>query len=102
MAIIKVERLNWQYLYPWLVATLPTLLLALPALTGLKGFMRIAGGAMAILVALLVITALCISRAVIKKSTFDLGVFGGVSIQLTVFIAYIFIVVGFLIPIYIC
>ena len=98
LAIIIMERLNWQYRFSWLVATLPTLLLALPGLTGFLGFMRIAGGAIAILVALLVIPALRTSRATIKYSSFDLGPLGGSGLQLLVLLAYIIMAVGSLVP----
>jgi amino acid permease len=98
LAIIIVERLNWQYRLSWLVATLPTLFLALPGLTGFLGFMRIAGGAIAILVALLVIPALRTSRATIKDSSFDLGSFGGSGFQLLVLLAYIIMAAGSLMP----
>jgi len=98
LAIIFVERLKWQYRYSWLIATLPTLFLALPGLTGFLGFMRIAGGAIAILVALLVIPALRTSRSMIKDSTFDLGSFGGSGFQLLVLLAYILMAAGSLMP----
>jgi len=98
LAIIFVERLKWQYRYSWLIATLPTLFLALPGLTGFLGFMRIAGGAIAILVALLVIPALRTSRTVIKDSAFDLGSFGGSGFQLLVLLAYILMAAGSLMP----
>ena len=98
LAVILVERLNWQYRYSWLAATLPTLLLALPGLTGFLGFMRIAGGAIAILVALLVIPALRSSRAAIMDSAFDLGSFGGSGFQLLVLLAYILMAAGSLMP----
>lgn len=98
LAVILVERLNWQYRFSWLVATLPTLALALPGLTGFLGFMRIAGGAIAILVALLVIPALRSSRAAIKESSFDLGPLGGSGFQLLVLLAYILMAAGSLIP----
>jgi amino acid permease len=98
LAIIIVERLNLQYRFSWLIATLPTLLLALPGLTGFLGFMRIAGGAIAILVALLVIPALRTSRAAIKYSSFDLGPLGSSGFQLLVLLAYIIMAVGSLMP----
>jgi len=87
-----------QYRFSWLIATLPTLLLALPGLTGFLGFMRIAGGAIAILVALLVIPALRTSRVAIKYSSFNLGPLGSSGFQLLVLLAYIIMAVGSLMP----
>lgn len=48
-------RLPLANLPAWLIATFPTLLLALFGLTGFLGFMRLAGGGMAVLIALLFI-----------------------------------------------
>jgi hypothetical protein len=60
--------------------------------------MRIAGGAIAILVALLVIPALRTSRSLINYSSFDLGSLGGSGFQLLVLLAYIIMAVGSLMP----
>jgi len=52
MTILQ-ERFPLANLPAWLIATLPTLLVALFALTGFLGFMRLAGGGIAVLIALL-------------------------------------------------
>jgi len=51
------ERLQWSLLPCWLLATLPNIALALSGLTGFLGFVRLAGGAIALLVALLLVPA---------------------------------------------
>ncbi len=98
LARVIEERLNWKYRFSWLAATLPTLLLALPGFTGFLGFMRIAGGAIAVLVALLIIPALRASRRLIPESSFELGLLGGAGAQAAIFIAYMFAALGSIIP----
>ena len=51
------ERLGLGNFPAWLLATAPTLLLALAGLGGFLGFMRTAGGAIAVLVAVLLVPA---------------------------------------------
>jgi len=57
LAIVIEERLKWDYRLCWLVATLPTLVLAMANITGFLGFMRIAGGLLAVLISIMVIPA---------------------------------------------
>ncbi|MCP4131413.1 MAG: hypothetical protein GY754_10570 [bacterium] len=67
LAIVIEERLNWEYRLSWFVATLPTLLISLSGIT-FMGFMKIAGGALAILVTILVVPAF---RAVKKQKKIE-------------------------------
>ncbi len=96
LAIILKERLGWGYRISWLVATLPTLLLAMIDLGGFLGLLRYAGGAMAVLVAVLVVPALRISRkqAAGTSPSFNLGRWGGTVFQLIIIVAYILMAVG--------
>jgi len=98
LARVIEERLGFEYRVSWLAATLPTLLLALPGLTGFLGFMRLAGGAIAVLVALLVIPALRASRAAVPESSFTLGRWGGAEVQAAIIFAYILMAAGSLVP----
>ena len=56
------ERLSVGRVPAWLVATLPNIVLALTGLTGFLGFVRLAGGAIATLVALLFVPAYLVYR----------------------------------------
>lgn len=101
LAVVIVERLNWGYRLSWLVATVPGFLMAILGLTGFLEYMRLAGGAMAVLMALLIPPALLISR---KENAnimpeFSLGQWGNVFICILVFIAYILMAVGSLVPV---
>jgi hypothetical protein len=101
IAIIIQERFNWGYRSAWFATTLPTILLALPNLAGFLGFMRLAGGGIAVLVAILVIPALRESRrqAAGAPQTFSLGFWGNTFFQGLVVVAYILMAVGSMIPV---
>jgi amino acid permease len=78
------------YRLSWLVATVPSLFMALLGLAGCLEYMRYAGGAMAVLMALLIPPALLISR---KENAnimpqFSMGKWGNAFICVLVFIAY--------------
>ncbi|MBN1636485.1 MAG: hypothetical protein JW920_08225, partial [Deltaproteobacteria bacterium] len=96
LAVVLKERLNWGDRKAWLVSTFPALLLALSGLSGFLGFMRLAGGAMAVLVALLIIPALRISRKDYdgQEPVFLMGFWGNSFFQLLVIAAYIVMAVG--------
>ena len=99
LAVIVKERVAMGDRTSWLIATLPSLLLALSGLTGFMGFMRIVGGAMAVLVALLIIPALRICRwqAESTQSSFRLGFWGSTAFQALVIIAYLVMAWGSLV-----
>jgi amino acid permease len=100
LAVIMEERLKWTYPAAWTAATLPTLLLAVSGLTGFLGFMRLAGGAIAILIAVLVVPTLRSSR---KNATdpapFDMGIWGGKIAQWTIIGAYLLAAAGSMVSI---
>ncbi len=101
LAVVIVERLKWGYRLSWLLATVPSIIMALFGLAGFLDYMRYAGGAMAVLMALLIPPALLISR---KENAnimpaFSLGKWGNVFICILVFIAYLLMAVGSLIPV---
>jgi amino acid permease len=101
LAVVLKEQLKWGDRLSWLVSTLPTLLLAMSGLTGFLGFMRIAGGAMAVLVAILIIPALRISRKQKneKEPVFVLKFFGNNLFQFIIIVAYIVMVIGSMVPV---
>jgi len=94
LAVILEERLKWNYRLSWLVATFPTFLLAIPGLTTFQGAMRYAGGAMAVLTAILIVPALAISRRAKGKPAFDIGFWGGPIFQILIILAYLVMAVG--------
>jgi amino acid permease len=101
LAVVIVERVNWGYRLSWLVATVPSFLMAILGLMGFLSYMRYAGGAMAVLMALMIPPALLISR---KENAnimpeFSMGRWGNIFMCILVFIAYILMAVGSLVPI---
>jgi amino acid permease len=101
LAVVIVERLKWGYRLSWLVATVPGFLMAILGLAGFLEYMRYAGGAMAVLMALLIPPALLISR---KENAnimpeFSMGKWGNIFICVLVFIAYLLMAVGSLVPV---
>jgi amino acid permease len=101
LAVVIVERLKWGYRLSWLVATVPGFLMAIFGLAGFLEYMRYAGGAMAVLMALLIPPALLISRRENANimPAFSLGKWGNVFICILVFVAYLLMAVGSLIPV---
>ncbi len=76
----------------WVIATLPSLLLTFLGLGGFMEFMRLAGGLIAIIVALLVVPTYRISRR--EPGVSLLGGWGGTAMQLAIILAYILMAVG--------
>jgi len=101
LAVILEERLNWGYRASWLAATFPTLILALVGIAGFRDFLRYAGGAMAVLVALLIVPALRKSRRLgeVKDPAFDMGIWGTTTFQLIVIAAYVLMAIGSVVPV---
>lgn len=95
-AVIIAERLKFSYKLSWLLATAPTLLLALSGLAGFVGFLRITGGAIAVSVAILVVPALRGSRkqGEVANPDFSLGFFGNGFFQLMLIFAYLLMAAG--------
>jgi len=101
MAVIVMEQLKLNYRLAWLIATLPSLVLTLTGVTGFLGFMRITGGAIAVMLAVMVVPALRNCRALHPDAEpgFDIGVFGGIVFQLIVVAAYILMAAGSVVPV---
>ncbi|MFH2128869.1 MAG: hypothetical protein ABIK68_00735 [bacterium] len=96
LAIVLEERLRWDYRICWLAATLPTLALAMADMTGFLGFMRIAGGLLAILISIMVIPAFQGSRkyGTNPNPAFRLDLLGRPVFQTLIILAYILVVAG--------
>ena len=101
LSVILQERLNWGYRLSWLTATAPTILIAIQDLGGFLEFIRVAGGAMAVLVAILIVPALRISRkrGAATEEAFNLGSWGGEVFQLIAVIAYLAMAAGSMVPV---
>ena len=101
LAVIVKERLGWGDRTSWLCATLPTLLLAVTGVSGFLGFMRIVGGAMAVLVAILIVPAYRISmrQESVGEPEFTLGFWGNNYFQLIIIIAYLLMAIGSVVPV---
>jgi len=99
LAIVLVERLKWGYRASWLASTLPTLILALSGIAGFLGLLRMAGGAIAILVAIMVIPTLRAIRKRGGETVFDMGIWGSTAFQILIVLAYILAAAGSMVPI---
>lgn len=76
----------------WILATLPSLLLTLFQLGGFMEFMRLAGGLIAIIVAVMVVPAYRNARKEVEGSL--LGACGGTIMQAVIILAYILMGIG--------
>lgn len=96
LTIVIQERLSWSYKLCWLCATAPTLLLALSGVSGFLGFMRIAGGLLAVIISLMVIPSYRASKihGQIKNPEFKLKKLSHPIFQGVVVAAYILVVIG--------
>jgi amino acid permease len=100
LAIVMVERLKWGYRTAWLIATLPTFLMAIGTSAGFLDYMRYAGGAMAVLMAILIPPALGVSRKHVEGGPppFSLGFLGGLFFRYFIIGAYLLMAVGSALP----
>ena len=79
----------------WLIATLPSIIVALLGFGGFMDLMRTAGGLIAIIVAVMVIPAYANARKEVEGSLLK---HGGKVTEILVFIAYILMAVGSVVP----
>ncbi|MBU9727347.1 aromatic amino acid transport family protein [Diplocloster modestus] len=89
---IVQEQMKWGRKACWVAATVPSLLLTFLPIAGFMEFMRLAGGLIAILVAILVVPAY--RKASREEGESMLGRFGTTGMQILIMIAYIFMAVG--------
>ncbi len=86
------EQLRLDERICWLVATLPSLLLAVLNLGGFIDFLELAGGAIAIIVAVMLVPTYRIARKEIPGGM--LGALGDTPVQIMVIVAYLLMAVG--------
>lgn len=100
LAIVMVERLKWGYRTAWLIATLPTFLMAIGTSAGFLDYMRYGGGATAVLMAILIPPALGVSRKRAEggQPPFSLGFLGGPFFRYFIIAAYLLMAVGSVLP----
>lgn len=92
LADIVEEQLKLSKRLCWVIATLPSLALTFAGLGGFMEFMRLAGGLIAILIALMVVPAF--SKASREPGGSLLGRWGGGWMQVLIIIAYLLMAVG--------
>lgn len=89
---IVEEQFHWDRRLCWLIATLPSLLMTFAGLAGFMEFMRLAGGLIAILVAVMGVPAYRKSRR--EPGGSMLGRWGGTGMQIAMVAAYVLMAVG--------
>ncbi len=101
LAVILQERIEMNFRRAWLIATVPTLVIAVTGLTNFLGFMRLTGGLSAVLIAVLVIPMLrsARKRSSIQATDFELRKLGSTPFQVLILLAYLMMAIGSLIPI---
>lgn len=98
LVVIIMERVGWPERLSWLSATLPTLGIALFGAAGFLSLMRLVGGGIAVVVALLLIPAYRSSRiskaAKPETAGWNIGLWGGTIFQVLVVLAYLLTAIG--------
>lgn len=97
LVVMIRERMGWPEKLSWLAATLPTLAIALAGVATFLGLMRLVGGGIAVVVALLLVPAYRSSR-LYKASAgiraWNIGLWGGTAFQALVIAGYIITAIG--------
>ena len=86
------EQSNWNEKLCWVAATVPSILITFFNLGGFMEFMRLAGGLIAIIIALMVVPAYRKSRK--EEGLETLGRLGSTPMQVFILIAYLLMAVG--------
>ena len=89
---IVEEQMGWNIKLCWLLATAPSLIVTLFNIGGFLDFLELAGGAIAIIVAVMVVPTYRNAQKELGRGM--LGRFSGGWMQIIVVIAYIFMAVG--------
>jgi len=78
LAVVVQERLGWGPRLSWLVATLPSFFIVIVRVSDFLGFMRMAGGAIAVLVAIMIVPLLNATRrhGPISNPAWTMGIWG--------------------------
>ena len=96
LADIVDEQLHLSRRLCWLIATLPSLLLTFMGLGGFMEFMRLAGGLIAIIIAIGVVPAY---RKCRREEGEILVKHGGTAMQVIIILAYMLMAVGNVVPV---
>jgi amino acid permease len=98
LVVIIHERTGWSEKLSWLTATLPTLGIALLGAATFLELMRLVGGGIAIVVALLLVPAFRASRhsklQAAQPGQWSIGFWGNTTFQILIILAYILTAVG--------
>jgi amino acid permease len=94
---IVAEQMKWDARLCWLIATLPSLILALLNLASFMEFMRLAGGFISIIIAIMVVPAYLHARREGEGSILTHG--GGKVTAVLIMIAYILMGIGSVVPV---
>lgn len=94
---IVEEQMKWNAKLCWLIATLPSLILALVNFASFMAFMRLAGGLISIIIAIMVVPAYLHARREVEGSI--LTHCGGKVAAAVIMIAYILMGIGSVVPI---
>ena len=94
---IVEEQMKWDTRLCWLIATLPSLILALFNLVSFMAFMRLAGGLISIIIAVMVVPAYLHARQEVSGSI--LTRCGGKITAAVIMIAYILMGIGSVVPV---
>jgi len=97
LSSIVQEQTKWDARMCWLIATLPSLILALSGFAGFMDFMRIAGGLISIIIAIMIVPAYLNARREIEGSV--LTRFGGKVTAALIIAAYILMGIGSVVPV---
>ena len=100
LAVVVKERVKTSQRKSWLTATLPSFVLVLLSTQGFLDYMTMASGAIALLVAFMVVPLLNSSRrnGAVTDPEWHLGVFGSRVFQLIVIVGFIAMAVGAIKP----
>jgi amino acid permease len=101
LAVAVQERLGWGHRVSWLMATLPSFIIVIAQVSDFLGFMRIAGGAIAVLVAIMIVPLLNATRrhGPVKNPEWSMGVWGKPAFQILVVLAFLLMAAGSLVTI---
>lgn len=94
---IVEEQMKWDARLCWLIATLPSLILALFSFGSFMEFMRLAGGLISIIIAIMIVPAYLNARREVEGSI--LTRFGGKTSAAVIIIAYILMGIGSVVPV---
>jgi amino acid permease len=100
LAVVVEERVKTSHRISWLTATLPSFVLVLLSTQGFLDYMTMASGAIALLVAFMVVPLLNSSKrnGAVTDPEWHLGVFGSRPFQLIVIVGFIAMAVGAIKP----